>query len=177
MDDFRAQMAVEGAEMLVQGLRDGLHVPPLVDVCWKAAALEQEGRTKLIHASKVDKAAARIAWDAWGAEEWMKRLRVLGTVWTNAIVGAGKHKGRTRRVLFMDAEALADGGEVQGDALKTVFAAEDQKKLTVEVIAENGSRSCLLKLPTGEWIRVRRVKVEGSPEQDAAVALKPFQES
>ncbi len=163
--------------MLVQGLRDGLHVPPLVEAGWKAAELKEEGKAQLVHAPKVDKAAAQVLWDAWTAEDWTRRVRALGSVWANAVVGTGKHKGHARRVLFLDAEAVADEGVSHEALFKTVFKDEEQQKCTVEVAAEDGSGSCLVRLPLGGWVRVGRVKVEGNTEQDAAVALRAFRET
>jgi methionyl-tRNA formyltransferase len=171
LPDFTAQLAVKGAEMLVQGLRDGVHVPPHVDAGWKAAELEGE---QLAHAPKIDKAAARVEWDSWTAVDWTRRIRVLGSVWANGVIGMAKHKGDTKRVLFLDAEAVAEE-QVQGDEACMAFAGAE-KQSAVDGRIHEVAGSCSMKLPSGDWIRIQRVKVDGKTEQDAAVALKQFRQ-
>ena len=157
--------------MLVQGLRDGVHVPPHVDAGWKAAELEGE---PLSHAPKIDKAAARVEWDSWTSVDWNRRIRVLGSVWANGVIGSGKNQGDAKRVLFLDAETVGEE-QVQGDAARMTFAGMETQNAVEGRLAEE-SGSCSMKLPNGDWIRVQRVKVDGKTEQDAAVALKQFRQ-
>jgi methionyl-tRNA formyltransferase len=164
--------AKEGAEMLIRGLRDGVHVPPLLDVGWKAAELEGK---QLVHAPKVTKADGRIHWSIWTADQFATRVRVLGSVWTLVV----NEKSIRRRILFLDAEPVADGlvsGHVEHAQLvcedETVAGKAAERHHVKVVFCEDGS--CLVDVCHGSWVRVGRVKVEGKPEQIAAVALKSW---
>ncbi|KAG8427839.1 Methionyl-tRNA formyltransferase [Metarhizium acridum] len=164
--------AVKGAEMLIQGLRDGLHVAPQEDVGWKAAALQ--GR-QLVHAPKITKADGQIQWSAWTAEQFGRRVKVLGSVWTHAVSARGVRK----RVIFLDA-----GPVVQGDVLRQ--GEEGMLVCEHEGIGEKGAGrhemkvvlqqdgSCLIGIHGDSWIRVEKAKVDGKPEQMAAIALGSF---
>ncbi|KAF9882239.1 formyl transferase [Colletotrichum karsti] len=70
------------ADMLVDGLRRGLHVPPLKDVGWKPEGEEVE---KLCHAPKLTKHDRQINWAEWSADDIVLRQRVLGPLWCEAV--------------------------------------------------------------------------------------------
>ncbi|POR37599.1 Methionyl-tRNA formyltransferase, mitochondrial [Tolypocladium paradoxum] len=157
------EAAVQGAQMLVQGLRDGVHVPPHVAV---GGRLHGRGPT---HAPKVTKADAQVDWARWtSAEAFTRRMRVFSSVWTRA---AGD-KGEARRVLFQDVEAVAQD-DVRGAQATAVFAQEDGRYERTVVVdeAEGAVAVCI---GEGAWVRVRRVRVDGRTEQDAARAMRPF---
>lgn len=164
--------AVSGAEMLIRGLRAGVHVPPQEDIGWKAAELQ--GR-QLVHAPKVTKADGQVDWLVWTSEQFVRRIRVLGSVWTHAVSG----KNGRKRVIFLDAEAvLPEGGETrQTGEGRLVCEYEGEGKETIQrevkvVVCEDGS--CLVRICDASWVRVGKVKVDGKPEQFAAVGLKNF---
>ncbi|ROT41213.1 Formyltransferase [Sodiomyces alkalinus F11] len=75
------------AEMLIQGLRRGLHVPPLQPVRRQARGNEDEdedegeGEQKYAHAPKLTKDDRRVRWRHWTADEFVRRWRVLGPLW------------------------------------------------------------------------------------------------
>ncbi|KZL85218.1 formyl transferase [Colletotrichum incanum] len=69
------------AEVLVEGLRKGLHVPPLKDVGWQP---NEEERQQLNHAPKVTNHDRQINWSKWTADDVVLRQRVLGPVWCSA---------------------------------------------------------------------------------------------
>ncbi|KAG5914218.1 hypothetical protein E4U42_000620, partial [Claviceps africana] len=72
------EAATRGAEMLIRGLEKNLHVPPRHDAGWKAADLRARGVDTLQHAPKITKADSRIE-PAWTAEQFARRVRVLGS--------------------------------------------------------------------------------------------------
>ncbi|TWU79108.1 Methionyl-tRNA formyltransferase [Metarhizium rileyi] len=164
--------AVEGAEMLIQGLRAGVHVPPRRDVGWKAAEL---AGAQLAYAPKITKADGQMDWSAWTAEQICRRIRVLGSVWTHAV----GEKGVRKRVIILDGEAVPDG-DVLRHYRQGRLVCEDEGvqgeqtgRHEVEVrVREDGS--CLLGIQRRSWVRVQKVKVEGKPEQMAAVGLGSF---
>ncbi|KAK2025291.1 formyl transferase [Colletotrichum zoysiae] len=88
------------AEMLVDGLRKGLHVPPLKDVGWQP---DEEGRKLLSHAPKVTNHDRQMNWPKWTADDVALRQRVLGPVWCSAY-----HHGSRKimRLKFGDAEVV-----------------------------------------------------------------------
>lgn len=153
-----SSLATVGAEMLVQGLRDGVHVPPY-------SAIEQEVASELRHAPKVQKGDARINW-TWTGDEWRRRRQVFGSVWT---MGTVAKDGAEKRVIFTEIGVVpsADGMDAM-------------RKVTVQVGGGLDSRldertgDCYLPLADGCWVRVGRVLVDGKKEQVAAVGLRPF---
>ncbi|KAJ6443190.1 methionyl-tRNA formyltransferase [Purpureocillium lavendulum] len=189
--------AAKGAELLVQGLRDGLHVPPHRDL---APSPPQGGPLMtLTHAPKVTKADAQIDWEAWrSGEDFARRVRVFGSVWTHAVNDGGHEK----RVLFLDAEPrtaiAAEEDGVQGEAVAMEFAhddgrGEDWATHLRRVAVDEGSGACAVSVGESvgeeaeegddaerrhgrrrEWVVVRRVKVDGKKEQSAATGLRPF---
>ena len=159
------EAAVQGARMLVQGLRDGLHVPPHV-----AVGPQVHGAGELAHAPKVTKADAQIDWATWtSAEAFTRRMRVFSSVWTRAVTDAGEE----RRVLFQDVEGVAQE-DVGGTGQATVLFAQDDGRHTRPVVVDEAQGAVAVCIAEGVWVRVRRVKVDGKNEQDAARALKPF---
>ncbi|QUC16055.1 uncharacterized protein UV8b_00296 [Ustilaginoidea virens] len=164
--------AARGADMLVEGLRDGVHVPPHRDAGWRAAQLAGK---PLDHAPKVTKADGQVAWSSWAGDQFVRRVRVLGSVWTELV----SDTGAARRVLFLDARAVEAGGATAGGARGKVVCEE------AATTAEAGGRVERDVVVDGEgvlvnvdgaaaWVRVTRVKVEGKPERPAAMALKSF---
>lgn len=149
--------------MLVQGLRDGVHVPPHVGVGSRLHGREPT------HAPKVTKADAQVDWAAWtSAEAFARRVRVFSSAWTRAV----NDKGEEKRVLFQDVEAVARD-DVGGAQATVVFTQEDgQHERTVMVDEAEGAVA--VRIGEGAWVRVRRVRVDGRNEQDAARALRPF---
>ncbi|KAJ9156414.1 Formyl transferase [Pleurostoma richardsiae] len=103
---LRGELAAAGAEMLVRGLREGVHVPPLVDVGWWKP---QEGE-EMSHAPKIRKEDMEVDWAGVrgppSAEEMDRRARVLGQLWTRIAVAGGEgEEPKAVRVIFEGVEA------------------------------------------------------------------------
>ena len=79
----------KAAQILVDGIRDGLFVRPLEDVGWRKP--ETEG--SLIHAGKIRPEDRHIDWANWTWAEISKRNRVVGPLWSNALVASGDPTG------------------------------------------------------------------------------------
>lgn len=161
LTSLTAQLADVGAAMLVQGLRDGLYIPPNEDVSRGAVAAAER------HAPKVHKDEAQVRWDAWTGDEWRRRRAVFGSVWTMG-TGAGRGAG-DKRVIFTDFGVVpsADGM----DAMRIVplgVAGGVQARL------DERAGDCYVPLKDGCWARVGKVIVDGKPEQVAATGLRPF---
>lgn len=151
--------------MLVQGLRDGVHVPPTRDAGWMASHLAS---STLMHAPKVSKAAAEVDWDQWNTvEDWTRRMRVFGSVWTTGVTQNVQGQGKEKRVLFLDAEA-AQEDEVGGTEEEAVFT---KGKQIIRVDEKSGK--CFIKAGDG-WVCLKRVKVDGKGQQSSVSGMKPF---
>ncbi|PTB69769.1 Formyltransferase [Trichoderma citrinoviride] len=149
-------LAKVGAEMLVQGLRDGLHVPPYRDAGWMAEQLLAENdddEQQLVHAPKVGKGESQINWLEWKPLDFERFVKIFGTVWTHA----RNDKGRFKRVLFLDAQSVPPAEEVQ----RTVRVDDERDAVYVRTAQ-------------GGWVRVRSVKVDGKTTQTARIGLREF---
>ncbi|KAK2592677.1 Methionyl-tRNA formyltransferase [Conoideocrella luteorostrata] len=171
LHDILPDAAQRGAQMLIQGLRDGVHVPPHQDVGWKAAQLAGK---ELWHAPKVTKADGQVDWSTWTAEQFTRRVRVLGSVWTYAV----GNKGPSKRVIFLDAELVAPDEEMtpllkkEGTGTLLCEHGTRAERCQITVVSDEDG-SCLVRVHDSP-IRVRKVKVDGKPEQVAAIGLKAF---
>ena len=147
--------------MLVQGLRDGLHLPPYKDAGWKAADLVD---VDLVHAPKIAKAEGQVDWTAWSPDDWVRRVRVLESVWATLI----NDKGDVKRLVFHDGEVV-EMGPVDG-----VLAGRYANGQDFEAhVGTSQDGSCLVMLEKG-YVRVKKVTVDGKQVQDAATALRSF---
>lgn len=78
VEELTKILAPVGANMLVQGLRDRLFVPPI-----KAIAPSTESPMR--HASKIAPGDRHVDWSNWTAEEILRRDRVIGPLWSTAV--------------------------------------------------------------------------------------------
>lgn len=159
-------LAPIGAQMLVQGLRDGVHVPPRQDKSWKGEELDKE---QLSHAPKVTKADGHFKWTTWTADEIVRRIRVLGSVWTHAV----NKKGETKRLIFQDAEFVSSE-DVRSDGAEVQFVEDLELGVFKTLISDEGDGSCAIRTSDDNMIRVRRIKEEGKAERDAMTVLKGY---
>ena len=176
VQELTRTLAAEGARMLVQGLRDGVHVPPREQVA--PARGPQDGDEQPIHAPKVTKADSQIRWRAWTPGDFERRMRVLGAVWTLAAEDAAAGAdGPGTRVIFTDAEVVRrdDGPPLAGRRVVSLAAGgEDGGVFVAAAELDDRSGECMLELREGLWLRVRKAKVSGKPERPAASAMRPF---
>ncbi|KAH7149337.1 formyl transferase [Dactylonectria estremocensis] len=170
VQEVTKKLAPVGAQMLVQGLRDGVYLHPHQPAGWKAKELDGEG---LVHAPKVNKADGQVDWAQWRTQDFARRTRVFGSVWTRAV----NKKGDARRLIIQDAEAAPnDFATADGVALSFVqkLGPDSEDSRHERVVLDLGDGSCLLRLVDGECIRVKRVKEEGRPDRDAAVVFRSY---
>ncbi|KAJ0336973.1 hypothetical protein COL26b_009938 [Colletotrichum chrysophilum] len=96
------------ANMLVDGLRRGLHIPPLKDVGWKPTEGEQE---MLCHAPKLAKRDSQIDWSTWSADDIVLRQRVLGSLWSMAL--ADRERKKSMRLILENVESVKRPADVE----------------------------------------------------------------
>ncbi|KAG5943318.1 hypothetical protein E4U60_006736 [Claviceps pazoutovae] len=182
LDRLRNDTAAHGAKMLIQGLRDGLHIPPYRDVGWKAAQLKEQGIEKPQHARRTTKKDSMIQ-PNWTAEDFSKRYRTFGKVWTYAIF---HHNHRANRIILDDVEPVT----LEDDFLENLSPHERLRVLIFECRAKGGGMpmrherwavwrtdclgAALIHAKGNEWVRVRRIRIAGRPDRHASLALPPF---
>ena len=90
--EFTELVAPIGGEMLVQGLRDALFVPPIVDL----ASSPDHSRSMLRYAHKIMSKDRHVNWKEWTTGKILRRSRIVGPLW-NCIVFSPTQK---RRVIW-----------------------------------------------------------------------------
>ncbi|KAG6314258.1 hypothetical protein E4U22_000181 [Claviceps purpurea] len=174
--------AAHGAKMLIQGLRDGLHIPPYRNVGWKAAQLKEQGIEKPQHARKTTKEDSMIQ-PNWTAAEFFQRYRTFGKVWVNAVYNKSHH---VNRIILEDVEPVT----LEDDYLEKLSPHEQLRLLIFENEAKEGGLpmrherlvvwrtdclgAALIHAKGNEWIRVRRIRVAGKNDTHSSLALPPF---
>lgn len=151
-----------GAELLLDGLRRGLHVDP-VDIRGEI------GDVKASRAPKVTKGERRVQWGA-GPGEITRRLRVLGPLWSEVM---GK-KG-TERVIVRDAEVVERPVDGEWKEVEFLESGEGSQQRPVRIrYCVEGDGAAVVELPAGGALRIREIVVGGKGVRKAAVALAPF---
>ncbi|KAG6051831.1 hypothetical protein E4U39_006918 [Claviceps sp. Clav50 group G5] len=179
---LKNKTAAHGAEMLIQGLRDGLHIPPYRDVGWKAAQLKEQGIEKPQHARKTTKDDLMIQPD-WTAEDFCRRYRTFGKVWVTAVYCKSHH---SNRIILLDVEPVT----LKDDYLENLSPHEELRLLIFEYEDKKGGvpmrherrvlwrndclGACLIHAKGNEWIRVRRIQVASKRDTHSSLALPPF---
>ncbi|UKZ92094.1 uncharacterized protein TrAFT101_007063 [Trichoderma asperellum] len=162
-------LAKVGAEMLVQGLRDGVHVLPYTNVGWMADQLKEK---ELVHAPKVSKGESQINWPEWNSPDIARFLNIFNTVWTHA----RNDKGKFKRVLFLDAESVSEQ-DVTGRSEEIVFRYErgnETDDIQRNVRVDDEHDAFYIQTVGESWVRVRNVKVDGKTTQTAKVGMREF---
>ena len=73
-------VAPVGAEMLIQGLQDGLFVPPITDL----ASLHDSPKPELLrHAHKITPEDRHVNWKTWKTNDVLRKCRVIGPLWNH----------------------------------------------------------------------------------------------
>ncbi|KAK3307962.1 methionyl-tRNA formyltransferase-like protein [Chaetomium strumarium] len=183
-------LAPEGARMLVEALRRRLHVPPYRPVRENDYDDndDDEGR-RLRHAPKITTADRQIRWTASGAGRVALQARVLGPLWSHLAIEEGVGK----RVILEDVEEAVVGrsgeGEGRGGGARHVTwlqksdgagkAGVDPALGKAEVVTlryvvggSGTGKSILVQMVDGSWLRVGRIKVEGSISKPARGVLE-----
>lgn len=175
------RMAMECADLLINGLKSGVHVPPYTDAGWMAKEMEAEGRA-LQHAPKMSKADFQIDWVSWTATDWRRRLQVSQSVWTHIGVPQqesnkkGAQKQQRRRVIFHDAVEVSEAevtgrrATMEGVQLRPDGKEEDGRYRKVVSLDEQ-TESLYILLEGDTWIRCRRATLEGKLERAAPVSV------
>lgn len=166
-------VAPKGAQLLVDGIKNGLFVPPVTDAGWRAA----EGTDNLIHAGKIKPEDRHIDWANWTMLNINRRNRVLGSLWSKTLVTTHSTDGppsfHQKRVILTDIEEVdpPKGSDSFAVVPGLPFAnaphpVEPKKGRTLHVFTRDG-----------KVLRINQMKVEGEPAADglrAAIKARMF---
>ncbi|KAF9882728.1 Methionyl-tRNA formyltransferase [Aspergillus nanangensis] len=162
-------VAPKGAEILVDGIRKGLFVPPVEEAGWRST----DSTETLIHATKIIPEDRHIDWTTWRAMDISRRNRVIGPLWSKALVATDhrpdKPSFQYRRVIFTDLEEVEPLDGCGSFALIPGLPFVDSG----HPVEPHPSKGLYVFTRDGRLLRVQKMKVEGEQNTDALrAALK-----
>ncbi|KAJ0296441.1 hypothetical protein COL5a_009045 [Colletotrichum fioriniae] len=137
------------AEMLVDGLRRGLHVPPHMNVGWTnfPEGFREDSCEAPQHAPKITNHDRWFAWSEWTADDVVTRQRVLGGVWSSAI---NQTTGTEKRIKLgrVDAVPLEDMPEHIKHFTRRLKVYKKERRIADDTKPEDGTKVKLV-----NWIQ------------------------
>lgn len=166
-------VAPKGAQLLVDGIKNGLFVPPVTDAGWRSA----EGADNLIHAGKIKPEDRHIDWANWTLLDIDRRNRVLGALWNKALVSTNPADGtpsfHQKRVILTETEEV---DPPRGSDRFAVVPGLPFANAPHPVEPKKG-RALHVFTNDGKVLRINQMKVEGEPAADglrAAIKARMF---
>jgi methionyl-tRNA formyltransferase len=159
----------KGAEILVDGIRKGLFVPPLEDAGWRSP----EENESLVHAAKIKPEDRHIDWPNWTWLDISRRHRVIGPLWSKVLVAsdasAKAHSFQYRRMIITEMEEVqpmkGSGAYAVVPGLPFVDGAHP--------VEPRQGKGVYVYTKDGKLVRIHTMKVEGEQKADAhRAALK-----
>ncbi|KAG2418464.1 hypothetical protein HFD88_001565 [Aspergillus terreus] len=162
-------VAPKGAEILLEGIRKGLFVPPVENAGWHSS----DTKGSLIHATKITPEDRHVDWANWSWIEISRRNRVIGPLWSRALVANGpSHESQSfqyRRVIFTELEEVSPLKGSDSFALVPGLPFVDGPA----PVEPTHGRGIYIFTRDGKLLRVHKMKVEGEQNADALrAALK-----
>jgi methionyl-tRNA formyltransferase len=163
----------KGAQLLFDGIQNGLFVPPLQD----AGCLSEKDTQNLIHAAKIQPEDRHVDWANWDLVNFNRRNRVLGNLWSKALVaskpGDGPISFQRKRVILTDVE------EVDPPKGSETFAIVPGLPFTnaTHPVEPKKNRTLYVFTKDGKALRINHLKVEGEPVAEglrAAIKARMF---
>lgn len=145
--ELLALVAPKGAEMLLKGLKDHLHVPPRQDIGWSQ---NRKLNRALRHAPKITQDDRHIDWNSWTAETILRTQDVIGPLW-NILQCPTVEKFHMKRIIWT-------GGFSRFRGSFDIFP-----KIGCPLVTGLHSNSQSIKIRTcdGQVLLVGEVKIEG----------------
>lgn len=182
------------ATMLVQGLKDRVFVPPLIDVGWlkhikPSTKTEKAKLTKIIHAPKITSADRQINW-GHSSVTAERKYRALGRLWTEIMFDPETKK----RIVLEDMEVVPTPEPIlkllrseKGVRRGRLTVGEEKRRILrfMVTIKENGDLKPRFFVIDGEAIivagsadalRVKKITVEGKGTQAARQVFEGLKE-
>lgn len=162
-------VAPKAARMLVDGIKSGLFVPPVKDAGWRAS----EGQETLIHAAKIKPKDRHIDWANWSWAEISRRNRILGPLWSKALVANRSADGslsfQQKRVVFTEIEEV---DPLEGCDAFVLIPGVPFVDDTSPIEPQHG-KGLYVFTRDGKLIRIHQMKMEGMQSADGVrAALK-----
>ena len=154
----------KSTQMLVNGIRNGIFVPPLKDAGWRSS----QGEKNLIHATKIKPEDRHIDWKNWTLAEIFRRNRVLGPLWSMAQTGK---LGVRKRVIFTEMEEVMPLAYPGDDGESTLQPGMPFLDWMVESLPGEEPELCV-RTSDSRFIRLRQLKVEGQQATDGIRAAR-----
>ncbi|KAJ5257221.1 hypothetical protein N7478_013325 [Penicillium angulare] len=154
-------VAPKGAQLLVDGIDNGLFVPPIKDAGWRAT----ESTDDLVHAAKIKPENRHLDWKNCKLLDINRRNRVIGPLWSKALVPETLADPQTsfkyKRVILTDIEEVEPP---KGSDSFAVVPGLPFANAAYPVGPKKG-RALYVFTSDGKALRINKMKVEG--EQDA----------
>ncbi|KAL4896462.1 hypothetical protein BDV59DRAFT_198839 [Aspergillus ambiguus] len=162
-------VAPKGAEILLDGIRKGLFVPPVEDAGWRSSNMTGT----LVHASKIIPEDRHIDWASWSSMDISRRNRVIGPLWSKALVVSSPpneaQSFQYRRTIFTELEEVPRLKGSDSFALVPGLPFVDSP----HPVEPTHSKGVYVFTRDGKLLRVHKMKVEGEQNADALrAALK-----
>ncbi|KAF8248303.1 Formyltransferase [Wilcoxina mikolae CBS 423.85] len=145
-------LAVWGADMLVETLRQRLFVPPISDI---------KNSYQASVARKVTSEDSHISWQDWSADEMKLRAEMLGSVWTELGAELDEPSTPRKRTILTEIDVLNWDPEL--DIGVGCFRYVKQPEEMMVLRCKYG------------WVRVGAVKVEGKKEIEGGMWIRSLQ--
>ncbi|KAL4781876.1 formyl transferase [Aspergillus varians] len=161
-------VAPKGADILVEGIRKGLFVPPIEDAGWYSSETKD-----LIHAAKIKPEDRHIDWASWTWADISRRHRVLGPLWSKSLV-LGESSGpiptfQQRRVILSEFEEVQPLKGSEAFTLVPGLPFVDGE----HTVKPDSGKGVYVFTRDGKLIRIHQIKVEGQQNLDTLrAALK-----
>ncbi|KAJ5947082.1 Formyl transferase N-terminal [Penicillium verhagenii] len=166
-------VAPQGAEILVNGIENGLFVPPVENAGWRAS----EGTDDLIHAGKIKPEDRHIDWTNWSLLDINRRNTVLESLWSKALIPVSSTDGPVtfthKRVILTEIEEVEPP---KGSDSFSVVPGLPFANAAHPVEPKKG-RALYVFAKDGKLLRINKMKVEGEPSADglrAAIKARMF---
>ena len=165
-------VSTKGAEILVDGIRKGLFVPPLQSV---VESHPTEKPTDSIHATKITTQDRHIDWELMPGETIKRRSRVIGPLWNVSSVLPDPDNNKpvyNRRVILTEMTEVLPLEHSE----KFAFTTEPGRPFLAsptEMGRRKGKKEGIYVWTADQkQIRIDKMKVEGEPDAEAARASR-----
>ena len=155
--ELNSFLAPKGADMLVNGIRDGVFVLPLEDVGW----CKDERNESIRAAPKLGTEDRRIQWQSWTAEDILLKNRILGPLF-NTVPASPESREPERRIIW-----------TSGFQKSSLDPRLDRIPGRPRLVKMTDSDSMVL-FPTcdGQLLQASSAKLEGQKEEDVFKTLR-----
>ena len=149
-------LAPKGAKLLVEGIKQGIYIPPFEDVSWCRTEDSQSIRL----APKIQPSDCHIDWASWTAADIMRKHRVIGPLWNFASSSKPEHDSSRRVIWTSGFRTVGADRSLSPNAGHPV------------VIKSQSDQEIYIKTCDGQTLQVDEVKVEGERSMGFLSAAK-----